>query len=135
MSEIQIVYGSWPDDQRLKEAKRLRDLTDDPVETSYWDGFVLGIHRRIAGEDVWGGGMDFPTLLDPRRVSYPRGMEDGWRGPSNKKSLLFPGSPGSGPGPDWFCGIPAIIPLSSDIFVPKVARGARSSAFSCFSLA
>lgn len=80
MSEIQIVYGSWPDDQRLSEVQRLKGTTDDLIEKSYWDGFLLGIRRRIAGEDVWGGGKDFPTLLDPRRVSYARGMEEEWRG-------------------------------------------------------
>jgi hypothetical protein len=75
MSEIQIVYGSWPDDQRLKEAKRLRDLTDDPVETSYWDGFVLGIRRRIAGEDVGEAEWIF------RHCSIPAGCltPGGWK--------------------------------------------------------
>jgi hypothetical protein len=82
MSEIQQVFRSSTDEQRLSEAERLRSLATDPKEVRYWDGFVLGVRRCMAGEDVWGG----ETTIDLTYSEIGNGIEDGWRGVEPKAS-------------------------------------------------
>ena len=86
MSEIQFFYGSWPDDQRLAEAERLRGMTIVPREVRYWDGFILGVRRVMAGEEVWGG----QTTVDMTHPEIDCGIADGWRG-VNPVEGLAPG--------------------------------------------
>jgi hypothetical protein len=76
MSEIQKLYRTWTDEKRLSEAERLMGLATEPKETRYWDGFILGVRRSMAGEDVWGG----ETTIDLTYPEIGNGIEDGWRG-------------------------------------------------------
>jgi hypothetical protein len=76
MSEIQFVYGSWPGWQRLAAAERFLYEATDPEEFQYWGGFIVGVCHRMAGQDIYGGGVTFEYSRPARNA----GIEDGWRG-------------------------------------------------------
>ena len=78
MSEIQVLYRVATDEQRLSGAEHLRSLATDPAQIRYWDGFIVGVRRVMAGEEVWGGGTT--RIIDSTYPEIDCGVQDGWRG-------------------------------------------------------